>query len=96
MNARPRKYRSQIRILADIVEAVSKGKGEAKSTHILYSANLSHDRLVRYLDELKERQLIEEKNNPDGTTYALTDKGVDFLKEFKKITSFAEAFGFPM
>ena len=96
MNARPRKYRSQIRILADILEAVSRGKGETKPTHILYTANLSHDRLVRYLDELKERQLIEEKNNPDGITYALTDKGIDFLREFKRITNFTEAFGFPM
>ncbi len=93
MNA-AQKYRSQIKILADILEVVGREHGGAKPTHILYGANLSHDRLVKYLTQLKEKQLIEERENPDKTTYTLTDKGVGFLREFRKIAGFAEAFGF--
>jgi predicted transcriptional regulator len=74
--------------------AIEKERGNARPTHILYGANLSHDRLVRYLAHLKETGLIEEIGNSDKVTYSLTDKGIQFLKEFKKICQFTEAFGF--
>ena len=94
MNSRPQKYRSQIKILSDILEVVHKEGGEAKPTHILYRANLSHDRLMKYMQQLKEKEMVEEKGDAERTTYALTDKGMEFLREFKKISRFAEAFGF--
>lgn len=94
MNNRPQKYRSQIRIFADILDAVGRKRGEAKSTNILYAANLSHDRLVKYLRQLKEKQLIDERYDSDKTIYVLTDKGIEFLREFRKISGFAQAFGF--
>jgi len=88
------KYRSQLRIYADILRVVERERGNAKPTHILYGANLSHDRLVKYLTQLRERGLIEETGVADRTAYSLTDKGIEFLKEFRKISEFAEAFGF--
>jgi len=88
------KYRSQIRIYADILRAIEKERGNAKPTHILYGANLSHDRLMKYLTQLKETGLVEEIGASDRTTYSLTDKGIEFLKEFRKVSQFAEAFGF--
>jgi len=88
------KYRSQIRIFADILHVIEKERGNAKPTHILYGANLSHDRLVKYLTQLKESGLIEEIGDIDRTAYSLTDKGMEFLKEFRKVSRFAEAFGF--
>jgi len=94
MTEKPSKYRSQIRIYADILHVIEREKGNAKPTHILYGANLSHDRLVKYLTQLKERGLIEEIGVSDKIAYSLTDKGIEFLKEFRKISQFAEAFGF--
>ena len=94
MTEKTSKYRSQIRIFADILTAIGKEKGNAKPTHILYGANLSHDRLVKYLTQLKEQGLIEETGASDKTTYSLTDRGIEFLKEFRKVSQFAEAFGF--
>jgi predicted transcriptional regulator len=94
MIEKPSRYRSQIRIYADILRAIEREKGDAKPTHVLYGANLSHDRLVKYLAQLKEQGLIEEKGFSDRMTYSLTDKGIVFLNEFKKISQFAEAFGF--
>jgi len=94
MTEKTSKYRSQIRIFADILHAVEREKGSAKPTRILYGANLSHDRLVKYLTQLKEQGLVEEIGVSDRTTYSLTDKGIEFLKEFRKISQFAEAFGF--
>lgn len=94
MTEKASKYRSQIRIYADILRAIEREKGNAKPTHVLYGANLSHDRLVKYLAQLKEQGLIEEKGDSDRMTYSLTDKGIVFLNEFKRISQFAEAFGF--
>jgi len=94
MTGKTPKYRSQIKILADILHAIEREKGDAKPTHILYGANLSHDRLVKYLTQLKEQGLIQETGVSDRTTYSLTDKGIEFLKEFRKVSQFAEAFGF--
>jgi predicted transcriptional regulator len=83
-----------MRILADILQVIERERGNAKPTHILYGANLSHDRLMKYLMQLKELGLIKETVASDKTVYSLTDKGEEFLKEFRKISKFAEAFGF--
>jgi predicted transcriptional regulator len=90
-----RTYRSKMRILADMMRAIQ-GEGEngAGPTKILYTANLSHDRLTLYLEELAEKELIvltdSESNN---RIYALTEKGRDFLREFVRVERISEAFG---
>lgn len=87
------KYRSQFRIYVDIMYVIQRENNEAKPTRILYGANLSHDRLVKYLDELKALGVIQE-SGMDEKTYSLTQKGIEFLNNFRKIESFASAFGF--
>ncbi|MHA1587407.1 MAG: winged helix-turn-helix domain-containing protein [Candidatus Thorarchaeota archaeon] len=90
-----RTYRSKMRILADMMRAIQ-GEGEngAGPTKILYTANLSHDRLTQYLEELAEKKLIvltdSESNN---RIYTLTEKGRDFLREFVRVERISEAFG---
>ncbi|MFW9846065.1 MAG: winged helix-turn-helix domain-containing protein [Candidatus Thorarchaeota archaeon] len=93
--SRKRAYRSKMRILADMMRAIqSEGEDGAGPTKILYAANLSHDRLTQYIDELIEKELIVEMD-PDSNNriYMLTDKGRDFLKEFARMEKFSEAFG---
>jgi predicted transcriptional regulator len=76
----------------DILNAV-KDEGEAKPTHILYKANLSHERLVRYLDDLTSKGLVEQKQEGDSRTYRITPKGVAFLIEMRKAEAFVQGFG---
>jgi predicted transcriptional regulator len=93
--SRKRAYRSKMRILADMMRAIqSEGEEGAGPTKILYAANLSHDRLTQYLEELLEKELIKEAD-PDGENrvYLLTEKGREFLKEFVRMERFSEAFG---
>jgi len=93
--SRKRAYRSKMRILADMMRAIqSEAEEGAGPTKILYAANLSHDRLKQYVDELLEKELIFEKD-PDSSnrTYFLTEKGREFLREFIRIERFSEAFG---
>ena len=93
--SRKRAYRSKMRILADMMRAIqSEGEEGAGPTKILYAANLSHDRLTQYLDELIEKDLIREANpESDNRIYLLTEKGREFLKEFIRMERFSEAFG---
>ena len=46
-------YRSRLKIVLDILKAIE--EGEDRVTRILLYANLSHERLVKYLDELVEK-----------------------------------------
>ncbi|MGD2072116.1 MAG: winged helix-turn-helix domain-containing protein [Candidatus Thorarchaeota archaeon] len=90
-----RAYRSKVRILVDMMRTIQnedeKGSGPTK---ILYAANLSHDRLTQYLDELVDKELISEiESNDNSRVYFLTEKGREFLREFVKIERFSEAFG---
>jgi predicted transcriptional regulator len=87
----PQKYRSKGRIFADILRALQ--EGPAKVTHILYRANLSHDRLTKYLTQLEESGLISRLQDGDRTTYSITDEGKKFLVEFRRMEEFADAFG---
>ena len=92
--SRKRTYRSKVRILADMMRAIqAEGDIGAGPTKILYAANLSHDRLTQYIDELLEKELVSQLQQSDNRTYLLTEKGREFLKEYLKIERFSLAFG---
>lgn len=92
MNNKPARYRSELKILVDILNVIKQEK-ESKPTRILYKANLSHDRLNKYLEKLKSIGLIDEIEI-ESKKYTLTEKGREFLKEFNKFEKFSSAFGF--
>ncbi len=89
----PAKYRSQLRIYVDIMQVIQRENNQAKPTRILYGANLSHDRLVKYLEELKSIGVIQETGTNEKF-YSLTQKGIEFMNNFRRVDSFASAFGF--
>ncbi|MDG6990055.1 MAG: winged helix DNA-binding protein [Nitrososphaerota archaeon] len=90
--AQGERQRSVLRINLDILNAVRE-EGDAKPTHILYKANLSHERLVKYLDDLLTKGLIEVKQDGENRTYRITPKGVGFLIEIRKAETFIQGFG---
>ncbi len=92
MSSKPSGYRSKGKIFADILSAVDQDDG-AKPTHILYKANLSHDRLTKYLTLLEDSDLLKKTNESDKTEYFITERGRKFLVEFRRMEQFAEAFG---
>ena len=88
----PEKPRSKIRIYMDILQAVQED-GMAKSTHILQKANLSHDRLTKYLGELVQKSLVKENQDATNRYYTLSEQGIKFLDELKKAETFVSGFG---
>ena len=85
--------RSRVSILRDVLKTV-KEKGEAKPTHILYGANLSHDRLKKYLEKLVADGFISKIEKNGQTFYEITQKGLEFLSGYNKMKKFFDAFGF--
>lgn len=70
------KYRSRLRIIADILRIASNG---AKKTRIMYQGNLSYKLLCRYLEEVLNAGLVTSKK---GKSYVLTSRGEEFLERF--------------
>ncbi|MBX8635040.1 MAG: hypothetical protein KIS30_02825 [Thermoplasmata archaeon] len=85
-------YRSKPRILADILSAIA-DEGDARPTHILYRANLSYDRLLKYLGQMENVGFVNRRDEGDKSVYSITDKGRYFLKEFRKVEEFTVTFG---
>ncbi len=75
------KYRSRTEIIAMMLQAATQG---ATKTRIMYRAYLSYAQLKEYLKLLEEGGLV---NYEAGTAlYKLTQKGLDFLHTYDRMT----------
>jgi len=73
--------RDKLEITRDILNVSKDG---IRKTHIMYQANLSFKLLEAYVNRLVEQGLLRIVENP-YRTYTTTEKGIEFLKEFKDI-----------
>ena len=87
------KKRSRLEIIHDILYVIREKKDRIKPTHILYKSNLSHQMLKEYLAELIKKHFIVEKDKKGNKTYELTDKGLNFLRDYKLIKDFVDSYG---
>ena len=85
--------RSRVEIIHAMLSATQKKGGTIKPTHLLYKANLSHDALKRYVEELIESGLMAETKQKGKKAYKITDKGHEFVAEYKRFQEMSEAFG---
>lgn len=85
--------RSKIEIIYDMLNAINEKRGSIKPTHLLYKSNLSHNKMKEYLAELVRQNLIAEEEKEGKKSYLITEKGTEFLTEFKRIKKFSESFG---
>lgn len=91
--------RSRLELIFDILQAIQNKGGRIKPTHLMYKSNLSHKLLNSYLEELigKELVVIEEfqvkKRQSPSKVVLITDKGLSFLAEFRRMREFTDAFG---
>lgn len=85
--------REKLQVIYDILRAIQEKNGKIKPTHILYKANLSHQMLAEYINDLKEKGFISETTTKEGKTYELTEKGFKFLGEYQLVLKFTQSFG---
>jgi predicted transcriptional regulator len=85
-----------MQVIADVLRAIENENGISKPTHILYKANLSHKLLREHLNTLLQKGFIEVVIDGNRTYYKITDKGRNFMSEFRKIEKLAQVFGLPV
>ncbi len=83
--------RNKLNIIYDILGVIQK-RGEIKKTHIMYQANLSHNQMKLYLDELYKKKFIENTNSKKPLI-KITKKGKDFFKQYSQVIEFEKTFG---
>ena len=77
----------------DMLLTISNKGGRIKPTHLMYKANLSHTQMKQYLDELIQKQLVEEQEKDERKVLVLTDKGFALIQKFNQMREFEKTFG---
>lgn len=85
--------RTKIEIIHDILAAIQKKGGRIKPTHLLYKSNLSYKKMLEYVKELMDKEMVGEEEKDGKKMYTITEKGAAYIQEFKKIKEFSDSFG---
>jgi predicted transcriptional regulator len=82
--------RDRLKIYGDLLAVLN---AEAKNEKIVLcriqvQLNVPHDRLKTYILELRDLGLIQDENS-----FRLTEKGKEYLREYKKVLEFIKRMG---
>tara|TARA_Y100000310_G_scaffold327801_1_gene394720 strand:- start:293 stop:565 length:273 start_codon:yes stop_codon:yes gene_type:complete len=87
------KKRERLDIIKDILYAIRDNRN-IKPTRLLYASNLSPQMFKDYINELIEKGFIQlDIDEKEKKTFSLTNKGNNFLEEYRVIENFVESFG---
>ena len=86
--------RSRMQIISDMLAIIQdKNIAGIKPTHLMYKANLSHNQMKAYLDELTKKILVERNSTKNGDRIFVTKQGRDFLLQYARMKEFEKTFG---
>jgi predicted transcriptional regulator len=85
--------RSRIEIIHDMLQTIGNKGGRIKPTHLMYKANLSHNQMKQYLDELISKNMVHEEAKDERKMLVITDKGYAFIQQFHQMKEFEKTFG---
>ncbi len=82
--------RDRLKIYGDLLAVLyDEGKtGKIVITRVMVRSNVPFDRLKTYISELSSLGLIE-----DETSLKVTEKGKEYLREYKKVLEFIKRMG---
>ena len=86
------KKRERLEIIRDILNIINKSKSIGP-TKILHSSNLSPQMFDEYMSELLNKNFILMSKEKKKKSYSLTQKGLEFLKEYFTIEKVIKNFG---
>ncbi len=77
-----RTRRTSIEIIADMLRL---GESEVGKTRMMYSVNMSHSQLERYIDFLVSGEFLEPRRNGRNVKYITTRKGRSLLDNIDRM-----------
>lgn len=87
-------------IISDMLAIIQEKNGSIKPTHLMYKANLSHNQMKAYLDELMMKGLVGEINETPsgrrksrGKRIIITKQGREFFLKYMQVKAFEKTFG---
>lgn len=87
--------RTRIEIIYDMLRTIQSKGGKIKPTHLMYKANLSHNQMKQYLDELSAKGFVadEKVGKEERKMLVLSDKGNAFINQFNQMKEMEKTFG---
>lgn len=86
--------RDRIDIVFDMLQSIQNKGGRIKPTHLMYKANLSHNQMNSYLDELVNKDFVKKVKEENHYEYILiTNNGLRFIEKIKEMKEFEKTFG---
>lgn len=83
-------YKSKAQIIGDMLTCANDG---ASVSDMIQKSSTSHSRVSSILGTLISRGLMEQCTSCDNRRYHTSNKGRNFLQEYKKFQRFSENFG---
>ncbi|MBI5389213.1 hypothetical protein HZB01_02425 [Candidatus Woesearchaeota archaeon] len=87
------KKRSRIDIIVDILQSIQEKEKGIKPTHIMYRANLAHQQMKLYLEELVEKNFITKIERGNTEYWHISTTGNQFLQKVREMKEFEKTFG---
>jgi len=87
------KRRSKLSIIIDVLEYLQSEDGESPATRIAQATGLAYDRLVKLLEELNEKGLVEVETGERARRVRITRKGLSVLQRLRDMRKFLEDLG---
>jgi predicted transcriptional regulator len=85
-------YRSEMGIMGDILDVTRNGgQNGVIVSAISRKANLSHYAVLDKCDRLVNAGLMESQRNDRNRLFRITEKGLDFVKEFQRFQFLVES-----
>ncbi len=85
-------YRSEMGIMGDILNVTMEGGRQgAIVSAISRRANLSHYAVIEKCEKLSTAGLVQTVRTDKNRLYTITEKGIEFVQEFRKFQSLLDA-----
>ena len=80
-------------IVLDMLISIQEKGGKIKPTHLMYKANLAHQQMKSYLEELVGRDFIKRVKENKYEYIIITYSGLKFVEKIRQMKEFEKTFG---